>query len=230
MNDDIIKYYNSCFLDAMIFSLDSKKYFTEDLVRKDLIKQLKEKVLSLYKKGAFNEQARYNLLELINFLRFENADFGVENNDDINALIRLINKIPNDDFAFMLYLFHELYIRIGDVNENLCNAVYIYEMIEFDFKVLQSLLCSDESFEKMLLDTGKDQLCLNQRYFFSINKLIHDITQLFENDKCLNRVMTVLEINSKYKNNNKDNTINFSRKDLKRFRNNNRIMQKKLMK
>ena len=183
MNDDIIKYYNSCFLDAMIFSLDSKKYFTEDLVRKDLIKQLKEKVLSLYKKGAFNEQARYNLLELINFLRFENADFGVENNDDINALIRLINKIPNDDFAFMLYLFHELYIRIGDVNESLCNAVYIYEMIEFDFKVLQSLLCSDESFEKMLLDTGKDQLCLNQRYFFSINKLIHDIPQLFENDK-----------------------------------------------
>lgn len=189
-------YYYTKQLVAINFSKNAKQYFSKT--------HLTDQYLDfLYRHFVFrdivmiNEQMKYNLLDLLNYIRF-NRDLNVENINKLNEIIIHINRSKISFYPYQCYLAEEFDIRMpdGKAELNFLNDNQIDELlgcIELDFTVLNSLLCDEEDYENRIFP----DLILNEFYFGSINKLSEEIPKLI--DKKSNRIMEIIFINMAYK-------------------------------
>lgn len=189
-------YYYTKQLIAINFSKNVGKYFSKT--------HLTDKYLDfLYKNFVLrdivmiNKQMKYNLLELLNYIRFNR----VLSVDDINKLNEIVIHINNSKISFypyQCYLAEEFDIRMqeGKIQLDFLNDNQIDELlecIELDFTVLNSLLCDKEEYEERIFP----DLILNEFYFGSISKLSKEIPELIY--KKSDRIMEIIFINRMYK-------------------------------
>ena len=137
-------YYYTKQLIAINFSKNAKKYFNKT--------HLTDKYLDfLYRHFVLkdivmiNEQMKYNLLDLINYIRF-NRDLNTEQLNTLNEILININRSKISFYPYQGYLAEEFDIRMpdGKAELNFLNDNQIDELlgcIELDFTVLNSLLC-----------------------------------------------------------------------------------------
>lgn len=189
-------YYYTKQLTAICFSKNAKKYFSKTHLTNRYLEFLYQKIV-LSDITMMNEQMKYNLLELINYIRF-NGDLSNKKIEIINEIMININNSKISFYPYQGYLAEEFDIRKpeGKVELNFLNDKQIDELlasIELDFNVLNSLLCSDEEYEDLIFP----DLTLNEFYFWSINKLSDEIPGLLKQK--MTRIMQVIEINRMYK-------------------------------
>lgn len=189
-------YFYTKQLDAICFSKNPKQYFSGTNCTEKYLEFLYQKIV-LSDITMINERMKYNLLELINYIRF-NGNLSSKDIEMINEIIIKINSSKVSFYPYQGYLAEEFDLRMpeGKAELNFLDDNQIEELlaaIEFDFTVLNSLLCSEEEFNKSFLF----KLRLNQLFFGSINKLSSEIPALI--NMRMIRIMTVIMLNKKYK-------------------------------
>ena len=204
-------YYYTKQFTAICFTKNVKEYFESDILTNKYLQFLYEKIVDYKEFAIINEQMKYNLLELINFIRF-NKTLNNKQIEMINKIIVKINSTKISFYPFQCYLAEEFNIRVPDGKYELdfLNDGQIYELlecIELDYKVLESLLCKEEDFT----DIVYPELILNEYYFWSINKLNSEVPLLLKEKQ--ERIMQVIAANKLFKKTkNKKNIENYNRK------------------
>ena len=206
MNNIDYNYYHTKELIAISFSKKANQYFNKEILTDEYFEFLYKKII-LNDFTLVNKQMKDNLLELINFIRF-NRDLTTKLLQQINELIIKINQSKVSFYQYQGYLEEEFENRkpeermqLNFLDDNQIDE--ILSAIEFDFTVLKSLICSEDEYNKLLVTT----LSLNEFYFGSINKLENEIPNLF--DKYMIRIMEVVAVNKIYR---KRNIINYNSK------------------
>lgn len=220
----IEKYYEETFLNAIIFSSDPKKYYSEKLRTPEFVAKLKEKVFDIGKNATFSDSIKNNLYDLLWYLR-ESKELV----EPVNEIIGFLNTTDFDYHRHINYMVYELGLRsekFKGINYAFQN---LYDTLEYDYIALSSLLCSDEEFEELMKPNRPGQLCLNEFYFLSINKFIDDIPELFNDENVIERISVVLIVNRLFRRNKKA-IREFDSKRFRSFQHNNKIMLKKMFK
>ena len=196
-------YYYTKQLIAISFSKNAKQYFSKVHLTDQYLDFLYKKFM-LKDIVMINEQMKYNLLDLLNYIRF-NRCMNIENLSKLNEIMIKINHSDISFYPYQGYLAEEFDIRMpeGKAELNFLNdnqLEELFECIELDFTVLSSLLCSEEEYVNRVFP----DLILNGFYFGSINKLNEELPGLIY--KRRERIMEIICINKmhkkkKYKNN-----------------------------
>lgn len=202
-------YFYTKQLVAISFSKNAKQYFGKVHLTDKYIDFLYSKIVET-DIVMINEQMKYNLLDLLNFIRF-NKNLNLEYSNKLNEIILSVNRSEISFYQYQGYLAEEFDIRMPDgklelnfLNDNQINE--LLENIELDFIVLKSLLCSEEEYTDLVFP----DLILNDFYFGSINKLSEEVPGLLKQKMI--RIMQVIEINRKHKKKNyKKNIENFNK-------------------
>lgn len=206
-------YYTKQFI-AICFSKNAKQYFSKDNLTDEYLGFLYKTIVLNNKFYILNEQMKYNLLDLINYIRFNSELLNIEIKA-LNDIIVKINSTPISFYPYQCYLAEEFDVRFpdGKIELNFLDDIQIEELlenIEFDFVVLNSLLCPEEEYHDIILD----DLTLNEFYFCSINKLIEEIPDLIQEKA--SRIKDVIAVNKLYRSRkNKKDIENYNSKDFK---------------
>ena len=189
-------YFYTKQLIAINFSKNAKQYFCKEHLSDRYLDFLYRNFV-LKDIAMINEQMKYNLLDLLNYIRF-NRDLNIDKLDELNEIMIHINRSKISFYPYQGYLAEEFDIRMpdGKAELNFLNDNQIDELlgcIELDFTVLRSLLCSQKEYEDMIFP----DLILNEFYFGSINKLREEIPSLIY--KKSDRIMEIIFINRMYK-------------------------------
>lgn len=189
-------YFYTKQLIAINFSKNAKQYFCKEHLSDRYLDFLYRNFV-LKDIAMINEQMKYNLLDLLNYIRF-NRNLNVEDINKLNKIMININKSKISFYPYQCYLAEEFDIRMPDGKAQLdfLNDKQIEELlgcIELDFTVLRSLLCPREEYEDMIFP----DLVLNEFYFGSINKLSEEMPALIY--KKSDRIMEIIFINRMYK-------------------------------
>lgn len=206
-------YYYTKQLTAICFSKNPNQYFNQTHFTHAYLEFLYQKIV-LNDITMINEQMKYNLLDLVNYIRF-NKKITEEQIVKLNEIIISINSSEISFYPYQVYLAEEFDLRKpeGKAELNFLDDSQIEELlfaIEFDFTVLNSLLCDEKEYNDFIFS----DLMLNEYYFGSINKLMAEIPLLI--DKEIVRIMEVVLINKEYnKRKNKKNILNYDSEKLK---------------
>lgn len=189
-------YYYTKQLIAINFSKNAKQYFSKAHLTDQYLDFLYRNFV-LRDIVMINEQMKYNLLDLLNYIRFD-GNLNVEGINKLNEIMIHINRSKISFYPYQCYLAEEFDIRMpdGKVELNFLNDNQINELlgcIELDFTVLNSLLCDEKEYEDMIFP----DLILNEFYFGSINKLSMEIPEIIS--KKNDRIMQIIFINKMYK-------------------------------
>ena len=195
------KHYNDVLLDAIVFGEDYLKYISDLEISDSLLDNIEERIKFYSEKEICDESFKNNMLKLICYLKFETQEFGIKNNDKLNELIFQANSAVFSKVGLRCYVELDTENRLdgvvywlGDFKE------YIRQTKTHDYIVLKSLLCSEEEYDQMVLFDSEDQICLNEYYFLSINKIINDHPEILKDEEAVSRIKNVIEINNIYKN------------------------------
>lgn len=222
-------YYYTKQFTAICFTKNVKEYFASSILTDKYLQFLYKKIVDYDEFAIINEQMKYNLLELINFIRF-NKTLNNEQIEMINKIIVKINYAKVSFYPFQCYLAEEFDIRVpeGEYELNFFNDTQIdglLECIELDYKVLKSLVCKEEDFD----DIVYPELILNEYYFWSINKLNSEVPLLLIEKQ--ERIMQVIAANKLFKKRkNKKNIEGYNRKDFNIIINKGNKLLKKMKK
>lgn len=205
-------YYYTKQLIAINFSKNANKYFNKAHLTNKYLDFLYRNFV-LRNIVMINEQMKYNLLDLLNYIRF-NRTLNVEETNKLNEIIINVNRSEILFYPYQTYLAEEFDIRMpeGRFELNFLDDYQIDELlgnIELDFTVLNSLLCSDEEYEDLVFP----DLILNEFYFGSINKLSEEVPFLLK--RKIDRIEAIVEINKMYKK--RKNRRNIEDYDAKMF-------------
>lgn len=207
-------FYYTKQLIAICFSKEAKKYFIKANLTNEYLGFLYEKIVLNDTFYILNEQMKYNLLDLTNYIRFNCKLLNIEI-QALNDIIIKINSTPISFYPYQCYLAEEFDIRFpdGKIELNFLDDIQIEELlenIEFDFVVLNSLLCPEDEYHDIIID----DLTLNEFYFCSINKLITEIPDLIKEKS--SRIKDVIAVNNLYRSRKKKNDIeNYNAKDFR---------------
>ncbi len=105
-------YYYTKQFTAICFTKNVKEYFESDILTNKYLQFLYEKIVDYKEFAIINEQMKYNLLELINFIRFNKT----LNNKQIEMINKIIVKINSTKISFYPFQAKTPYLGISDKN------------------------------------------------------------------------------------------------------------------
>lgn len=198
---ELKKYYNNALLDAIAFGDDYRKYLSDLDICDSLLDDIEERIKIYSEKEICDNSFKNNMMRLICYLKFETKEFEIKNNNKLNDLLLQVNSSVFSKVGLRCYVELDTENRLdgttywlGDFKD------YIRETKTHDYIVWKSLLCSNEEFDDMILCDVEEQLCLNEYYFLSINKIINDCPEILKDEEILERIKTVIATNNIYKN------------------------------
>ncbi len=188
------EYYYEKLLQAICFTNDTKIYLNENVLNPTFFKKVRNLLVECNQCAMIDEGMKENLLDLTDYLRYNGYP------ELANEFIILINKSDVNYFCWEEFLNNEFEkskilerkkFDVFDMNdiENLFNS------LEMDYFVLESLLCDDETFENDFVSS----LMLDEFYFISCKRLFEEMPQLFENKKICERISVIHLCNEKIK-------------------------------
>lgn len=212
MDKNYIEYYYNKLLQAIIFSDNPSKYFNKSVLTGSFISKLNEFVDWCYEYSILDIRMKNNLLEVINYIRFNSNIKKEELYAVCNDLIRNINNSEISYFFWSEFLFEEyedrkIYNKTWlDFTDDVQIKGLLYSL-ELDYTVLKSFVCDIEKYEKEIAQ----ELKLNEYYYMSLSKMLKDNKNIFNYEQTWDRIATIHKTNQKLKN----NIIKEQRKDYK---------------
>ena len=204
-------FYYEKLLQAICFSDNPKIYLNEEILDSEFLKKVKEFLIECNNCSIISDKMKDNLLDLTDYLRYNGYP------DLANEFIILINRADISYFCWYEFLDDEFEKRkiyrkaeFDIYNDNIIDDLFY--SLEFDYTVLQSLLCDDETFESEFAP----KLMLDEFYFVSCARLMEQIPKLFDNKKIYERISVIHSCNQKLKNEIQEDQKNDYKQILKR--------------
>lgn len=222
--------YNKKLLQAILFTKHPHKYFNEQVLSDEFMNILDKGIDKLNKNSLLNFDMKKNILELLNFIRFNSSIPQVELFPKINEWLRLVRSTKVAFYVWQAYLFQEYNDRnftnkdsLDFTNDNQLDDLFY--SLELDFTVLKSLTCSQEEFE----DAVAPQLVLNDFYFSSIKQLIAEDETILDSKDYVLRIIEIIGVNEAYRKHKKE-ILDYDAKTFKKVIKHGNILFKKMIK
>ncbi|MBQ9071803.1 MAG: hypothetical protein IJY25_01420 [Bacilli bacterium] len=202
VKDQIERYYNYKWWLHIIFDTDSKNYLRTPHItfNIEVLKNLKTIVETYAKNGYFRQRIKNNIYTLLMHARdYKEGDYKARV-DLINEITTLLNRQSKDNFID--FYRQQLYTRTKDINflfnkdEIIAlNIEAVEQLIYDDFIIISTHQeeISEKVFEEEYLVQFKNQ----EEYYENIAILLEECPYLFKDETFYNRVMKVLNENSK---------------------------------
>lgn len=182
----MVEYYYKKLLQAICFTNNPEQYFDNKVLSVKFLNILKNMLVNCHNNSIMDEKMKDNLLRLVNYIRFN----GYPNL--ANDFILLINTSKISFYFWQTILEEEFEARKFYNNEYLNFLAddqldELFYSLELDYKVLKSLVSSDDKFYNYYID----ELMLDEFYFSSIKKIYLEYPELLNNQQSWIRICTV---------------------------------------
>lgn len=199
---EIENYYNYKWWLHIIFDTETKNYLKNPHITFNtcVLENLKIIVESFTKKGYFSNEIKYNLYMLLGYAREYKDENIKERTDIINDIIKLLNTQEEDNS--LVYYRSQLYTRTRDLRFLFCsseiialNQEYIKQLLYDDFTII--VTHQKETTEQQFDEEYFIQFQNQKIYYENLYMLLEECPYLFKDEVFYNRVMKVLNKNSK---------------------------------
>lgn len=224
MSEDIATYYVYKMAFSIPFDIKESNYeYNEIYFKLNVMDYLKEIVKELSKENLFSKKVKDNIKNYLLQARDYKDKDRKERIDIINDILSYLNTQEKDNsldfYASQLYLRRNskryLFARIDDIIREIDN---VHNSLVCDYLILGTHLesMSEEIFKKHFFQ----KFIESKVYIESINSLLDEMPQLFNNSTFYKRVMDVLEMKKFFQDNN-DKLYKQVNKKIKQINNKN---------
>jgi|GEM_PF-2665317 len=201
--ESFIDYYKTTYLEQEFLKKNNKLNFDD----RTLLEHIYILIEDNSKHKCYNLDIKRNIVEIMNkyreiyfkkpgFLDEYNKHMGILNSTEMKGLI--VDDIMDKKLSSKEILY---FIRSGQSDKELIKT------LEFDYEVIKSFICSDEEYEDY-----KEKFISNNEYPGTINKMLVENEDMFDNKIIYNRVMNIL---NNIKENHKSSDV-FSKESYKK--------------